>query len=93
MPGDLSGMDGGPDRIGLPGICLGRVLVAPAGFNDPMTVVLPDFDTGLHYEIPASRWTQSRGQTLPQRGDECLVLLDNRGDAWVPAFDGVPTFP
>jgi hypothetical protein len=49
--------------------------------SDRLSVVVPDFD-------PNFRWTNCRWQSrdslsLPIRGDECLVVLDNRGEAWV----------
>lgn len=61
----------------------GVVSKAPATIADPMQVTIEGFDDRYAYEI--DRW-QSRGATIPAVGDEVLVLLDDAGEPWVPAW-------
>ena len=47
-------------------------------------VVLPDWD--LHLEWGPCKW-QSRDEfTLPNKGDSCLVILDNNEEPWIVAW-------
>lgn len=57
--------------------------------TDPLFYYLPDFDYGVEQWGPA-RWsprvTLIDGDLhilLPQRGDECIVIDDNRHGHWV----------
>lgn len=61
----------------------GFVSEAPAGLGEPFTVTVPDFDAYHVFEI--RRW-MPRGETLPKAGDEVLVVLDETGEPWVPAW-------
>lgn len=55
----------------------------PAGLGKPFTVIVPSFSADHVFEI--ERW-QSRGSTLPAVGDEVLVVEDDAGEPWVPAW-------
>lgn len=62
----------------------GFVDTVPAAIGDPFTVTVPDFSGDHHYEI--TRW-MPRGAVLPAIGDEVLVVKDERGEAWVVAWE------
>jgi hypothetical protein len=61
----------------------GVVTTPPADTADELQVVIPDFSSDHVFEI--RRW-QSRGGTLPAEGDEVLVVRDEQGEPWVPAW-------
>jgi hypothetical protein len=50
-------------------------------FADLLMVILPDWDDTL--EWGPCRWQPRDAVTLPKKGDECLVLLDNNRQPWV----------
>jgi hypothetical protein len=81
----LDDLTGGPQRRTRPSTCRGRVVVAPADNDDAMHVVLVNYSAAYSYEIPAAQWTSVSGD-LPGVGDVCLVVFDDEGDAWVPAW-------
>lgn len=62
---------------------LGIVETPPAAVGDPFTVTVPGFSESHFYEI--ERW-QSRGATIPDVGDEVLVVVDDKGEPWVAAW-------
>jgi hypothetical protein len=62
----------------------GFVTTPPAALGDPFTVTVPSFSGEHHYEI--TRW-MPRGEVLPKAGDEVLVVKDERGEAWVVAWE------
>jgi hypothetical protein len=63
----------------------GKVRKAPADADSPLTVTLVNFSQKYSYTVPAGQW-MPRGSTLPIAGDLCLVVFDDDGDAWVPAW-------
>ena len=65
------------------GIWRGVVAVAPISVNAPMRVTLTDMPDALQF--PVARW-QGRGTDLPIRGDEVLVIFDNRREPWVAVW-------
>jgi hypothetical protein len=64
----------------------GKVRKAPATAASPLTVTLVNFSQKYSYTVPAGQW-MPRGSTLPIVGDACLVVFDDDGDAWVPAWN------
>lgn len=62
----------------------GIVASNPNDLSDRIAVVVPDFDPNYQWE--QCRWQSRDGATMPVRGDECLVVLSNRGEAWVIAW-------
>lgn len=62
---------------------LGRITRAPDALGAPFEAVVPSYEGDLAYSI--ERW-QSRGLTLPAAGDEVLVVVDERGEPWVPVW-------
>ncbi|HMC96112.1 MAG TPA: hypothetical protein VKG92_00520 [Flavobacteriales bacterium] len=83
---DISQLVGGPDRgNGVDNILFGLVSKAPAGGLTGMTVIVPSFSSEHAYEVLPGRWPP-RGLLLPQQNDQCLVILDEHGDAWVPVW-------
>lgn len=61
----------------------GFVTTPPASTADKLTVTVPGFSEQHFYEI--TRW-HSRGATLPAVDDEVLVVFDDKGEPWVPAW-------
>lgn len=59
----------------------GEVASDPLDLSDRISVIVPDFDPTFVWE---NCFWQSRDETsLPARGDRCVVILDNRNQAWV----------
>lgn len=65
------------------GAVRGFVTEAPTALGAPFEVVVPSFSTDHGYEI--RRWA-ARGLTRPAVGDEVLVVEDDSGLPWVPAW-------
>lgn len=89
----MTGLDmlvGGPDRNTRQVTARGRVVKGPDALDSPLTVVVQNFSGSYEYEIPSLNWSP-RGATLPEIGDECLVVFDDEGDAWVPTWTGFTT--
>jgi hypothetical protein len=82
----LEDMVGPPARKPRPPVARGRVVDAPATAGDPMTVVLVNYSPAWKFDVPASNWMPAAGDNLPAAGDVCVVLFDDDGDAWVPAY-------
>jgi hypothetical protein len=61
----------------------GVVVEPPVALGAPFTVRVPDFDDLHVFEI--RRW-EYRGSTLPAVNDECLVIVDNEAEPWVPVW-------
>lgn len=61
----------------------GTVVDPPAALGDPFTVRVPDFDELHVFQI--RRW-EARGLTLPAVDDECLVIVDDEAEPWVPVW-------
>ena len=53
-------------------------------FTDLAPIIIPDFDT--HLQWGPARWQTRDATTLPQKGDLCLVVFDNRRQPWVIAW-------
>jgi hypothetical protein len=62
----------------------GRVRKAPDDADAPLTVTLVNYSQKFSYEVPAGQWMGR--EDLPIAGDSCLVIFDDNGDAWVPAW-------
>lgn len=58
----------------------GTVASTPTDLSDKIAVVVPSFDASARWE--GCRWSP-RGSDMPARGDDCLVILDSKGDPWV----------
>jgi len=67
-------------RPAQPQVLRARIFRAPTGPNDSLTVIALNYTSDHDYEAPAGQWTSP---TLPAAGDECVLLLDDDGDAWV----------
>jgi hypothetical protein len=88
---DISDLVGGrkynnPRR---PDTLYGRVVKAPAAYDDVMTVIAPYYSPDYQFEVPAGQWQprSGGGPTLPVAGDTCLIVFDDRGDVWVPVWN------
>lgn len=53
--------------------------------TDEVEVIIPAFDPVLRWG--PCRWTPRGDQvTFPQRGDECLIVFDNRNIPWITCW-------
>lgn len=77
----LGGSDGGEE---LPKRLYGLVSRAPADETDSMSVIVPSFSVEHSFEVLSGHW-MPRAQ-LPVINDQCLVILDENEDAWVPVW-------
>lgn len=89
---DLSTLVGGPTRSTRPMTARGVVTRAPTSATDAMVVALLNYSPDYTFEIPAASWTP-KVLTLPSVDDRCLVVFDDDGDAWVPAWIGEQALP
>ena len=65
----------------------GRIARTPVNDADSLIVVLPDFSMAFPRTVPAAQWEHAAN--LPALNADCLVVLDENNDAWVPLWDGM----
>jgi len=65
---------------------LGRVARTPTSDQDNLIVVIPDFSQMFPKTVPPGQWIH--GSSLPPINAQCLVVLDENDDAWVPLWSG-----
>jgi hypothetical protein len=65
----------------------GTIARTPASDSESLFVVIPAFSLALPYEVVADHWDHAAN--LPDAGTSCLVTFDERGDAWVPLWEGM----
>jgi hypothetical protein len=53
-------------------------------FLERAYVILPDFNE--NQAVGPCRWQARDSTSLPDKGDDCLVMYDNRGQLWVVAW-------
>lgn len=53
----------------------------PNDLSEKVMVIIPDFDPQLQWG--PCRWQSRDDVSLPNRGDPCLVILDNDREPWV----------
>lgn len=53
-------------------------------FDQRVRVIIPEFDEHLWWG--PCRWQSRDATTFPQKGDECLVIFDNRREPWIIAW-------
>jgi hypothetical protein len=56
----------------------------PASFNEPVSVILPEFDNALTWGPCA--WLAPNDTDKPHAGDDCLVAFSNRREPWIVAW-------
>jgi hypothetical protein len=61
-----------------------RIAKAPTDFADRVEVVIPGLDSGIRWED--CRWQARNTVDLPQRGDICLINIDDNNEVWVVAW-------
>jgi len=66
----------------------GIIARPPTSETDSMHVVIKGMSLDDGYEVVAGNW-QPRGNALPAKDDECLIVFDDEGDACVPVWSGV----
>lgn len=69
----------------------GVVTRAPASVDDGMEVVCTEHLSPYAHQIPPHNWAPM-GSARPARGDSCLVVFDELGDAWVAVWHGEPAY-
>lgn len=62
----------------------GTIAETPSDFAQEIHVILPEFDTKLRWG--PCRWQARDATSFPERGDECLVVFDNRRVPWIVAW-------
>lgn len=69
-----------------PGLVRAKIANTPANANALLWVTIPT------YTDPSQRWGpltwSPHGNTMPQRGADCLVGFDDAGVPWLLAFSG-----
>lgn len=65
----------------------GRIVKTPASTSEPLEVTVTNFTAEVSYEIPAGNWTP-RGSALPQKGTDCVLAIDDVGDAHIISYVG-----
>lgn len=63
----------------------GTIAKNAANPDDRLEVIVPDL-VGTAVRITDARWMPRGALDLPVRGDECLVIFDNRQQPWVVAW-------
>lgn len=66
------------------GTWYGIIAATPAGFDKKVYVIIPDISKD-HKWGPCN-WMAKDNVTLPQIGDQALIIFDNRRAPWVAAF-------
>ena len=66
----------------------GTIATTPVDFLDRVSVVIQGLDDSLRWED--CRWQGKDQITLPQIGDECVVIMDDNGELWVTAWTREP---
>jgi hypothetical protein len=62
----------------------GQIASNPENLSDPVYVVIPAFDK--KHRFGPCRWQSRDDTTMPQRGDEALIIFDNNRIPWVVAW-------
>lgn len=70
-----------PHRAPLQRIWAGKIATNATDFEDRVSVVIPGTDATLRWED--CRWQARNTVDLPQRGDDCLVAIDDNNEVWV----------
>ena len=83
-----SAVQGGPGPTPASAVTTARGQVArsPSSSSEPLFVVMPGFSLAFPYEVPSGQWA---AEGLPAVGAECLICFDDKGDAWVPLWQGM----
>lgn len=89
---DLSHLTGGPAHASRQVVLRARITKAPASETDSLHAIAINYTDVYDYEVPAGNWTP-RGDALPAVGAECVLVVDDDGDAWVPTWEGASAFP
>lgn len=53
-------------------------------FSDKLMITIPDLDPSLR--LGPCSWMPRDAVSLPSKGDDCLVILDNDREPWVVAW-------
>lgn len=69
---------------GSPGPWYGLVAKGATDLFTTIEVIIPGFSDD--YRFTHVRWQSRDDTSLPQRDDECLVMFDDKGHAWVTAW-------
>lgn len=65
-------------------IWTGVVAATAVDFTTLVPVTLPDYDPTLQWG--PCRWQSRDAVSLPRKGDDCLVVFDNKNDPWIIAW-------
>jgi hypothetical protein len=73
-----------PPPTPLPLIWEGVISDPPINFQARLNVSIPGMNPDLNFE--QIRWQARDSFSLPESGDECLVIFDNNREPWVPVW-------
>lgn len=65
-------------------VWFGIVAAAAVDLSTLIPVIIPDFDENLQWG--PCRWQARDAISLPAKGDECLVAIDNQHNPWIIAW-------
>lgn len=77
-------LDQFPLQLAAPHIWEGFIATNPNDISTKVFVTIPDYDPELRFG--PCRWQSRDASTLPERGDPCLVIMDNNRNIWVVAW-------
>ena len=73
-----------PDRVTPDSAWYAKIAVDVADFDDMAYVTIPAFDPNLRFG--PCRWQARNHIDLPSRGDQALVIFDDRRQPWIVAW-------
>lgn len=65
------------------GVHRGEVVRTPSEETDRLSVVVAGYSASHPHQ---AAWEPRNGDEFPSPKDECVVLIDDGGDAWVPLW-------
>jgi hypothetical protein len=65
----------------------GVIVRAPSADTDSLFIVVPGLSLAFPYEVLSTQWEHA--SNLPAAGAECLLVFDDKGDGWVPLWEGM----
>jgi hypothetical protein len=77
----MSIWDSLPDARPIAQIWSARIAKTLTDFADRAEVVIPGLDDNIRWKD--CRWQARNTIDFPQRGDECLVAIDENNEVWV----------
>lgn len=74
----IADLTGGPTRTARAPAVRGKVLRTPVDVSSPLVVAVVNYSQTYEYEVASGRYSG-----VFEQGDDCLLVFDDDGDAWV----------